>query len=210
MKLSGQKVLIYFSILMVAFLLLFLFRHNILLGVGSLLIQEDSPAEVDAIFVLSGAPEERAKAAAALYRQDYSKNIIATGSLIPPILDVLDTTLTEAELTRAALLKEGVDTLAIEVMNQGTSTFEESDIILGYAQSRNYRRIIIVSSKFHTRRIQRVFRNKFDQAGLTIFVVGADPDPERYKIGNWWNSEEGLIFVNNEYMKHLYYLWKYR
>lgn len=208
MKVSGQKVLVYFSVLMVLFLLGFLFRHNILLGVAHLLIKEDNPVKVDAIFVLAGAPEERAPKAAELFHQGYSQSIVVTGARVPSLLEVLDTVLTEAQLTRQALLNEGVDTSAIVMLNRGTSTFEESDIILGYAGPLNYKRIILVSSKFHTSRMQRVFRKKFEDEGITPFIIGAEP--LRYEIANWWNYEEALIFVNNEYLKHLYYLWKYR
>lgn len=208
MKLSGQKILIYFSVLMVGFLLAFLFRHNILKGVGNLLIHNDSPVEVDALFVLGGDPGERATKAAELYHLGYTTRVIATGQRIPPLLEVLDTVISEAELTREALLQAGVDGSAIGVLIQGTSTYEESDIILGYAEQRNLKRIGIVSSKFHTRRIQRVFQKKFEDAGILPFIFAAEP--QRYDTDNWWNNEEAMIFVNNEYMKHLYYLWKYR
>ena len=208
MKLSGQKILIYFSVLMVVFLLAFLFRHNILGGIGQILIHEDSPVEVDAVFVLGGDPGERAAKAAELYRLGYTEQILATGERIPPLLQVLDTLISEAELTQEALIHEGVDSSDIHIIVQGTSTFEESDIILGYAEQLNFKRIGIVSSKFHTRRIKRVFQKKFEAAGITPFIFGAEP--LRYEVDNWWNNEEAMIFVNNEYMKHLYYLWKYR
>ena len=226
MKFSGQKVLVYFSILMVVFLLGFLFRHNILLGIAQLLIKEDShvlideekesyllaqeenPRKVDAIFVLGGASGERAPLAAKLFHKGYAEMIITTGEQVPTVLEVLDTALTEAQLTRQALLNANVDSQAIITLNQGTSTYEEAEIILGYAEASNYKRIILVSSKFHTRRVQGVFRKKFEAAGIKVFILGADP--LRYEISNWWNSEEALIFVNNEYIKHLYYAWKYR
>lgn len=208
MKVSGQKVLVYFSVLMVLFLLGFLFRHNILLGVAHLLIKEDTPIKVDAIFVLAGAPDERAPKAAELFHQGYAPIVVATGERVPPLLEVLDTVLTEAQLTGQALLNEEVDSDAVKLIQRGTSTFEESELILGYAQQNNFKRIILVSSKFHTSRMQRVFRKKFENQGITLLIVGAEP--RRYEISNWWNNEEALIFVNNEYLKHLYYLWKYR
>ena len=208
MKVSGQKVLVYFSVLMVLFLLGFLFRHNILLGIADLLIKEDNPAKVDAIFVLAGAPDERAPKAAELFHQGYAQTIVATGERIHPLLEVLDTVLTEAQLTGQALLNEGVDSSAIKLIERGTSTYEESELILGYAEHNNFKRIILVSSKFHTSRMQRVFRKKFEDQGITLLIIGAEP--RRYEISNWWNNEEALIFVNNEYLKHLYYLWKYR
>jgi hypothetical protein len=40
-----------------------------------------------------------------------------------------------------------------------------------------------------------------------VIVRGADPIP--YKIKGWWKYEKGMIMVNNEYMKLVYYGLKY-
>jgi len=38
--------------------------------------------------------------------------------------------------------------------------------------------------------------------------VQAAPSSE-YDVNAWWNSEQGLLMVNNEYVKTLYYLLKH-
>ncbi len=177
-------------------------KENHLLSTG------ENPRKVDAVFVLGGASAERAPKAAELFHKGYTDVVVATGEYVPSILQVLDTALTEAQLTRQALWNADVDSQAIITLNQGTSTQEEAEIILGYALASNFKRIILVSSKFHTRRMQGVFRRKFEAEGIKVFILGAEP--LRYEIDSWWNSEEALIFVNNEYIKQLYYAWKYR
>ncbi len=187
---------------------LFLFRESILRGVGNFLIREDHPQKVETIFILSGQAEERIPYGAQLYlERDIAPRIIPTGAGINPTLVAFGKPLTDAEVGRLALLRAGVPEAAIEVLPRGTSTFEESEEILGYAIGRGYKKIMILTSRFHTRRVQSVFVDKFREAGIDLVVVGADP--VHYTIDRWWEYEESLLFVNNEYVKGLYYWWKY-
>jgi uncharacterized SAM-binding protein YcdF (DUF218 family) len=158
-------------------------------------------------FALEG--EERCLVGADLYQRGLTPLVIPTGEGINPTLEAMGMRIMDAEVGRHALLEMGVDSSAIRVLKQGTSTFEESEEILGYCRGQEFKRIAIISSKFHTRRIQGVFQDKFHAAGIEVMVRGADPLPDTYEIDQWWESESGLIFVNNEYMKLLYYALKY-
>lgn len=190
-------------------LLVFLLRGPLMRGIGRWLIKEDNLQQVDATFVLSGAAEERCTLAADLYQRGFTPLIIPTGEGINPTLEAMDMPIMDAEVGRQALLRMGVDSSAIRVLKRGTSTFEESEEILGYSLREEFRRIMIISSKFHTRRIQGVFKDKYHEEGIEVVVRGANPLPDTYEIDQWWQSESGLIFVNNEYMKLLYYALKY-
>jgi len=190
-------------------LLMFLLRAPLLRGIGQWLIKEDNLQQVDATFVLSGAAEERCTLAADLYQRGFTPLLIPTGEGINPTLEAMNMPMMDAEVGRQALLRMGVDSSAIRVLKRGTSTFEESEEILGYSLREEFRRIMIISSKFHTRRIQGVFKDKYHDEGIEVVVRGADPLPDTYEIDQWWKSESGLIFVNNEYMKLLYYALKH-
>ncbi|MCB0835960.1 MAG: YdcF family protein, partial [Bacteroidetes bacterium] len=133
--------------------------------------------------------------------------LIVTGENTNQALQAVGMEITEAELARRALRKMGVDSTVIEVVERGTSTFEESDEILGIAQTRGFSRIMVITSKFHTRRVRNVFRDKFREAGIEIVLRGAEP--LEYDIDKWWESESAMIFVNNEYVKAVYYWLKY-
>jgi len=199
--------LIFASILVLIATLLVLFRVSILQGIGNILIDEDNPVKAEAAFVLSGNSTERAQKAYNLYQQNYINKIYTTGSQINDVLMAVDVQMTDAELTQKILLDMGIDSSIVTPIDIGTSTFEESEEILGYSQQKGFKRIIVISSKFHTRRIRSVFNKKFHEAGIEVFVIGADP--LKYKIEDWWNYEQSLIFVNNEYIKMVYYWLKY-
>lgn len=192
------------SILLIG--ILYLTRIPILRGIGNFLIREDTSQKVEAAFILSGSVIERSKEALKVYRMD-SPLLICTGESISPDLEAFGYIRTDAELTRDALLRQGVDSLDIKILKQGTSTWEESEEILGYAFAQGYKRIMVISSKFHTRRIASVFKKKFREKEIEVVVRGADPI--NYDTNSWWQEEEGMIFVTNEYLKLLYYAWKY-
>ncbi len=194
------------GILLAALLVLFLLRQPILRGIGGFLVNTDVPEQVDAAFVLSGAAKERTDKALGLYPV-FVEQLITTGGMVSQSLQALGYAYTDSEVMREALLAAGVDTMAVAVISRGTSTYEESEEILGYALSKGYRRIMIVSSLHHTRRISLVFREKFRKSGIEVNLQGAEP--AEYNADVWWQDEDGMIFVFNEYAKLVYYLWKY-
>lgn len=199
---------IFLTVLIVLGVILWIAKVPILIGIGNVLIKEDNPQKVAAVFVLSGHPEERMAYAAHLYQSmDIAPRIITTGSGISSTLAAFGNPVTDAEVGKIALERAGVPDSVIEVLPRGTSTYEESEEILGYSIGRGFSRIMIISSRFHTRRVRSVFVEKFKESGIDVLVVGADP--VHYETERWWDSEEGLLFVNNEYVKSLYYGWKY-
>lgn len=202
-----RKIFILLGIPALFILLAFFFRFQLLAMVGSWLIHEDTVVKVDAGFVLSGNTQERAEEAARLYKLGYVPRIIPTGATIDDDLRIMGYTYTDATLGQEALYRLGVDSAAIETLPMGTSTFEEAQAILEYCTQHQYSRVMIISSKFHTRRVRKVFRQPFDAAGITVLVKGAEVDPEF--IERWYDHENGLVFVVNEYLKWVYYKLKY-
>ena len=182
-------------------------RMPILRGMGSFLIAEDAPERVEALVVLGGSSFDRAQAAANLYEQDYTPLLLTVGENVPSVLQVLDTILTEAQLSQIALKEHGVPTHAIVAISVGTSTMEESEAILAYCQQEQITSLAILSDKFHLRRTRGVFEDKFEEAGIKVIFCGASSS--RYEEEEWWRYEAGLIMVSNEYMKLIYYFLKY-
>lgn len=187
--------------------LFWIFRISILEGIGKFLDKSEDPVPVQRIFVLGGGNFDRGFKAARLLYQGFAPQIICTGSYISGTVKSLGFEYTEAELTRMRILSLDVDSNLVHALSMGTSTMEESDIILDYCLINNWNKIIIVSDKFHSRRIRNVFIEKFSEAGIESVIVGAPSS--RYKESEWWREEAGLIMVNNEYIKHLYYWWYY-
>lgn len=199
-----RKRLIRYAIYLSILFVLWLCRYPILRGIGNYLIVEDEIEKVDVIFVLGGASEERSLEAAKLYKEGWSKKIICTGEHIDKSLLLMDTSLTEAEITGFHLKNNGVPKNHIRYLNKGTSTREEANYILHLAKKK-YKKIMILSSKFHLRRVRRTFNKVFENSSVKLIFRGA-PSTE-YNEAEWWKYEKGLLMVNNEYVKLLYYWW---
>ena len=187
---------------------LFIWRNQLLLWVGNSLITETpnlKPAQ--AIVVFSGGPWDRGNEAAILWKQRLGDQIICTGENIPHDFKVLGINLPESELTRIQLIRQGVDSTKIQLIRRGTSTFEEIEVIREFCQIQKIQSIILVSSKFHTYRIKKYVQPKLEKIGVDVQIHGAPAS--NFPESSWWADEDGLLFVNNEYVKLLYYWIKY-
>lgn len=202
-----RKLAILFFVVVLTGVLLFLFRAPLLRSCATFLIREDSLQQADAIFVLSGGGYDRGNLAARLYDDGWAPKIVCTGGNELPELCVFDIDTLESDMTRVNLLQHGVPDSVIVMIRQGTSTKQEATIIFEYCKRNNLKRIIIVSSKLHTYRVQDAFRKKLNENGTELIVRGAPSS--RFNELEWWHTENGLIAVNNEWIKTFYYWIKY-
>lgn len=188
-------------------LLLWALRVPLLRSFGRFLIVEDPACRVDAVYVLGGEADMRGEEAGRVHRQGWSDRFRFTGEPVPTALRVEGIERSEAEQTRLVAVRAGVpDSMAIAI-KRGTSTYEEAGIILADAMQAGHDTVMIVSSRFHLRRIAYVFRDRFQENGIAVVLHGA-PNSD-YDEDRWWESEEGLLMVNNEYVKLVYYRLKY-
>ncbi|MCB0820198.1 MAG: YdcF family protein [Bacteroidetes bacterium] len=185
----------------------YVFRRPLMRAAGNYLIEEDELKKSEAVFVLSGGPADRAAEAARLIKSGYASVAVCTGESVPGLFEVIGDSTDEADLSRISLLDNGIPEEQIQVIHQGTSTKEESEIIINYCIAMNWKRIIVVSDRFHTNRINYAFRKTFDESGVEILLRGAPST--RYKEDMWWANEAGLLMVNNEYVKLFYYYLHY-
>lgn len=184
-----------------------LFRYPLLRGVGHFLIKQDNELHADAVYVLGGAPVERGTEAARLVMTGLAGTAVCMGENIPTVLEAEGSLLSDADLSRRVMLRAGADSTRIEQVERGTSTWEEATAALAHAQARGYDTMTVVSTEFHLRRVKRVFRQQLHGRPITVIVRGAPS--QSYDSERWWTSEEGLLMVNNEYVKLLYYWVKY-
>jgi uncharacterized SAM-binding protein YcdF (DUF218 family) len=199
--------LIRYAIYFVVLLTLFLCRAPILRGLGNWLINEDKLEKADVIVLLGGNSFERAPEVKRIFEMNYAKEIVCTGSAVSHQLQSLGMNITEAQNSKKYLVKIGVPDSCIMAFNQGTSTIEEARELKKMFMKKGYKKVILVSSKFHTARVHKYFNKEFEGSGIKLIVRGAMP--LNYKLETWWHSEEGLLFVNNEYVKSFYYWLNY-
>ncbi|MFN0030671.1 MAG: YdcF family protein [Flavobacteriales bacterium] len=207
-KLWSKRWLRRLTYLFAFVLLLFIFRTPLLRGLGNWLVAKDELMKTEACFILGGNSYERGMEAVKIYWQFSDQQFVCTGGNYPlQIRALLDSLMSEAELSRHLMMSKGVPLAQINIMEGSRSTMDESQEILNYCKQKNLKDITVVSSSFHLRRVRWVFEEKFADASIKVHFHGSNP--EDYNSSNWWHNEEGLIMANNECVKLFYYLLKY-
>ena len=203
---KADKYIWLFSTLLCIVISLYLFRVSILESAASFLIQEDKiPSTTEVCFVLSGNAFDRGNKAIELYKSNKVLHFYCSGENLSNDLKAFGINKKESELQREYLLKNQIPDSCISLIEKGTSSYEELKAIDKYCHEHYINRAIIVSSKFHTRRIQMILNNMHVYTSFT--VIGASSS--NFKELEWWKSEYGLIALNNEYVKWMYYKFKY-
>jgi len=157
----------------------------------------------EVLFVLSGRPFERGVEAAA-YWKSHATPIYLTGGLANDNLLAAGCGIyTECEMTRHVLLQHCVPDSAIHPVCEGSSTYEEILLIRRLCQSQGYRRVAVVSSAFHGRRIQLLARRYLASCGVETQFLPAKP--LLFGLEKWWLSEYGFLNAFEETLKLLYY-----
>lgn len=187
--------------------LIWLFRMPLLRHGGEFLIREDPLVRADLLYVLGGSPIERAAEGARLVQAGHAPRAVFTGSPPNELMQVFGIDSSEAGLGMRVAELSGLDRARMEPLAEGTSTAEEAAAVRAHAASHGADTIIVVTTEFHSRRVRQVFRKAF-RGGSTVVIVRAARS-RRYDADHWWRSEEGMIMVNNEYMKLVYYALKH-
>jgi uncharacterized SAM-binding protein YcdF (DUF218 family) len=164
----------------------------------------NDPAPADAIVLLLGGMADRPERVVELYRQGYAPRVLLGESGT-----IGGTTMSESRDTRRILIEEGVPAAAVTILPPPTvtSTFMEAQAVRRYAESHRLRRIIVVTTGFHTRRACWIFRKVL--SGTDIEVRGAAAPHPLFDESNWFRSDEGLVTYLDETIKTLYYLVAY-
>ena len=148
------------------------------------LVEDDGPQKADCILVLGGDNfGTRILKAAALARQGYAPYVLVDGPY-SPIGYESDLTIPYAvrqgfpsALFRAVPLPDGID-----------STNEESQYVANnILRPQHIRKILLVTSNYHTRRAARMMRTA--APWLTVAAVPA-PDPY-FTVHGWWKTRSG-------------------
>jgi uncharacterized SAM-binding protein YcdF (DUF218 family) len=175
---------------------------------GRFLVREDPSEPADAIIVLSGARVERWLEGYELYREHRAPVIV----LSPGPTEEAETNLrargirfpTGADLARDALLQLGVPSEAVRILPGSVdNTAQEAEALHVLVRETGWQRVIVVTSKYHTRRAGFAFRRELRGVPVHILVRasrydGADP-------ARWWRHRADIRFVTSELQKLVLY-----
>lgn len=171
---------------------------------GRYLIVDEPLQPADALVVLAGTRAERWLEAVDLYRTKLAPQIL----LSPGIEEAAEVRVREAgirfptaaELSADAMRQMGIPASAISVLPQTVdNTADEAEQTRQFAAQRGWTRLIIVTSKYHTRRTRYAFEREFAGTDVRVQVHGSRYDgatPDR-----WWRHRADARFVLSELQK---------
>jgi uncharacterized SAM-binding protein YcdF (DUF218 family) len=188
---------------------LFAGRNALLPAIGNLLVVQDSLEHADLIFLLNGDTTTRPYHASDLYKQGWAPRVViarmedSEGVRLGAYPNPTDSNI-------SVLKGTGVPESAIVELRppQGVMhTIDEARALREYLQTNHLRKVILVTSDLHSRRSRYTFMKALAGTGVELRMA---PIPDRkYGAANWWRSEDGLIGCQNEYIKLLYYYYRY-
>ena len=183
--------------------LVYLARHPLMRMAGSFWTVDEGPVASDAIVILGddNYGGDRAARAADLLKAGWAPRVVASGRYLRPYASI-------AELEARDLTDHGVPATAIvRLDHRAEDTREEAFAISQLISSRGWKRIILVTSNFHTRRSRYICERTFPP-GTVLRVVAArdsDFDPE-----SWWRSRLGIKIFAHELVGMLVAMWEMR
>ena len=174
---------------------------------GAWLVVADPLKKADAIIVLGGTMYERPLEAVDLLKEQWAPRIYLFRELADwgeVELIKRGTPYTRAvDLQIDTMLKLGVPREALHVLDEAGSTAEESQHVLELVTRERFSRVIIVTSKQHTRRARLVMRRRLAGTGAQVIVR-----PTRYDLApvdRWWANRGTLRFTVFETQRLLGY-----
>jgi uncharacterized SAM-binding protein YcdF (DUF218 family) len=187
-------------------LLALLLTHSLWLRASARFLIVDEPIErADVVVSLSGG-SLRVGRAIELYRQGRVRKIFLPFDL-EERLGFLG--MSVPEMVKAKAVSLGIRPEDILLQDGVTSTEEDARVSRQVLERHGFRSAIILTSAFHTRRAALAFRRVFRDSPVRIFIAAVPLEEEGYRLDRWWTEERELVFVINEYIKLVLYLFKY-
>jgi uncharacterized SAM-binding protein YcdF (DUF218 family) len=171
---------------------------------GRYLVTETPIERADAIFVVAGARVERWLEAVDLYREGIAPRILIS----PGRVDEMEMKLrsqgisfpTEGELVRNAMVQLGVPAGVVTILPGSVdNTAHEAAALREFPAASSWQRIIVITSRYHTRRVRFAFEREFEGRPTRIMVKASRYD--RSNPARWWSERSELRFVLSELQK---------
>ena len=171
---------------------------------GHYLIVDEPLQPADAIVVLAGSPAERWLEGVDLYREKLAPQVILSPGIVEPA---------EARVRAMGIRLPAGSTWPVTPCcslacrrrrsrcchRQVDNTADEAALTRSLLVQRGWTSIIVVTSKYHTRRTRFAFARELSGSGVRIQVRGSRYDevsPDR-----WWTHRSDLRYVVSELQK---------
>jgi uncharacterized SAM-binding protein YcdF (DUF218 family) len=179
-------------VLAVLALLFLLFHAPILTALGSYLVKAGPPEKADVIVVLAGDGfGRRVLKAAELAKEGYASKVLVSG----PDGNYGNF---ECDLAIPFAVKAGYpESMFVHLEHRSRSTTEEIRVIQAKMHEMGAKRILVVTSTFHTRRAGKLFHRVAPE--FEVIVVASED--EYFRPDNWWKDRQAQKIFLLEWMK---------
>lgn len=133
-------------ILVAVFVLLLALAVAAIVFPQKFLCVDSGPAQADAMVVLGGGSAERPERAAELFKERATPRLIVSGW-------------GDCEINRQLLIEDGVPANVIEMETRSRTTRENAQFTVKLLREQKLRRVILVTSWYHSRRALACFRH---------------------------------------------------
>ena len=204
--------LIFLIIVAIALIQLIAYRQRIMVAIGTYLVYDQTPQQADVIAIPANWNDTiiRARGGADLYNKGLAKVVFVPrmesmegmeetrkrGIYVPENRDLL------------IIILEGfgVPLTAIETSAQEvTDTWEEAQEVSNLVEQKGYTSVLLVTSKYHSRRAYRIFKDAL-KGKASVISVPSPYDPSNPE--EWWKRSADCKRVILEYQKMLVYYWR--
>jgi uncharacterized SAM-binding protein YcdF (DUF218 family) len=188
---------------MAVLVLFYIVRQPLLRLVGWSWVVDEPAERADAILVLGddNYTGDRAAHAAELYREGLAPRVVASGRMLRPEAGL-------AEFITRDLKAHGVPAgSVVPFPSRAANTREEAEALRDLVVHRAWKKVLVVTSNYHTRRARFIFGRVFP-ASVTVRVSAAQDsefDPAR-----WWETRGGLKLFLNELLGYVVARWELR
>ena len=177
--------------------------------IGYFLIFEQEPKKADVIVVLNGRDTERSLAAVDLYNQGYASLIIMARLAKQPGSDEfwkrVGNNFDGKVFFQKAIEAMGVPEKSFQFIGNGVgSTYDEALTTKSFLTKTGCKSILLVTSKWHSKRAYLTFRSALKKEAVDIFI-----QPSRYdtfRPDAWWKNKTDAELVCYEYIRLIYYI----
>ncbi|HBQ26303.1 MAG TPA: hypothetical protein DD791_07915 [Syntrophomonas sp.] len=201
-KIEVKRKRVLFIGIVLLVLLAVLFRYA-----GGGIVAGDSPEKADLIIVLMGSGPDRILGAVDLYEQGYAPCIMMVENWQPgyELLESRGVSLPrDAELAAMVGVQLEVAEEAFVILpGDARSTQDEALIVTQYLKEQQLKvdKVLLVSSKYHSRRSAKIFRWALRGLERDVKVLSCPTPYDDFNAAAWWNSREDAKRVVMEYAK---------
>jgi uncharacterized SAM-binding protein YcdF (DUF218 family) len=192
--------LIFFIFILAVCAVLYLARVPLLRLAGEFWVVDEPPETSDVIVVLSGDnyDAERATRAASLFKSGMAPRVVATGR-------ALRSYATTTDLMKRDLIEHGVpETAIVPFTHKADDTRDEAAVVSEFVASHGWKKILLVTSNYHTRRSQYIYEHSLPANDQLLTVAAPDSD---YDPNYWWKTRTGVKIFFHEFGGYLIALW---